>query len=136
MRYLILLGSLLVACTDEGIDRYVTIQHGVFGELTASDSGANGTAAVGEPVSVFSRETPATAIATTTSDAHGLYQFELAPGSYEVCAAGAMASKIFDQKNMNCAGPCTFIEVGIDPLRADWALNLSGGWWSVGDHCP
>lgn len=124
MRFML---CLLCACATDGVERDVTIVHGVYGQIAMAS---------GVPISVFARDAAMTLVAMTASDGHGVYQFELAPAAYELCTYGAQPATIFDQWQSNCAGHCTFVDVGDERLRADWDSNLSGGWWSTGDHCP
>ena len=70
----------------------------------------------------------------TASD--GTYGLPVQPGTYVVCTLNQQPSKLLVQWQQNCAGQCTQLVVGTGAIEANWASNLSGGWWDAGDHCP
>lgn len=122
----------LASCTSSAKDD-VTIDTGVYGALTSSDSGAGGTPFASADITAYAAGAE---VGRTTSDAGGRYELALVPGSYELCALGAAPASIYDQWEHNCAGKCTFVDVGDAPVRRDWAANLSGGMWDDDSHCP
>jgi hypothetical protein len=145
MRFSLLLLA-LVGCTnsasgpgevgDVDPDDVVSVSQGVYGVLfTSSDvAGYPDVTTPDKPLALYAGTE---LVATTASDGTGIYQLELAAGRYELCVNAAKPEAIYDQWIHNCAGPCTFVDVGdAARLRADWGANLSGGWWSAGDHCP
>lgn len=136
----LLLTLLLAGCTDDNpsIDDMVTIGIGVYGQITTQSDIAGEPSSSYADARVTAFTSDAVVVGSTISDGHGFYQLELAPGRYELCMNDASASTIDTQATHNCAGPCTFIDVPEAHVRADWALNLSGGWWSTPDldHCP
>jgi hypothetical protein len=133
-----LLLFLFTGCTQWSVEDSVDIERGLYGQLTvANDTGGEDGIDRASPIALYRLEATGPAlVATATSDEHGVYQFEAEPGSYELCVRGWPPEKIYDQRLMNCAGPCTFIDFTAGLVRADWELNLSGGWWSAGEHCP
>jgi hypothetical protein len=124
---------LLASCAEPS--RAPTIQDGVYGRTTtSSDIGGEPDTVYGNvPITVFA---DASLVAETTSDDDGFYELELVPGHYEICVQNAPPASILEQRLTNCAGKCTYFDVGSEPVALGWAANLSGGWWDGGDHCP
>ena len=132
------IGLLLVlgACTSSAsdVEDSVTIERGMYGRLSSSDSGDPSAGPfVDGGVTAYVN---GNVVASATSDANGVYQLGLAGGTYTVCTLGADPETIYDQWLHNCAGKCTFITLGDELVRRDWAGNLSGGWWDGDEHCP
>ena len=140
MRRLLLL-CLFAGCAGDptSVEDTIEIDQGLYGRLTIASDTSPGEPGIDKsaPVSVFEITAHGPELlAIATSDLDGIYEFGVEPGSYELCVNNAKPEKVFDQWQMNCAGPCTLVDVGVGLVRADWELNLSGGWWSAGDHCP
>ncbi len=135
MKALLVLIS-LAGCTTDLADR-ITIDQGAYGELSiaADTAGADDAVDANTPVAAYIATAPYAMAASTSSDDSGVYELALDPGTYIVCASGAAPTTLASQYLMNCAGNCTRLDVPTGRVRADWAFNLSGGWWNAGDNC-
>ncbi len=125
---------LLLAGCIEGPEHH---GQGIYGTLTTSSD------VQGQPDTPFAMAKIAAFVPMTTNEAasmltehDGSYALPLQPGTYVVCTLGAAPSTLADQWQMNCAGKCTQLVVPAGETQANWAANLSGGWWDAGDHCP
>jgi hypothetical protein len=114
----------LVACggIDMDIEDHVTIDQGAYGLLLkgCDTSGCSDQIGVGIGVTL---ELPPPAgtihgssLDATTSDAHGVYQFDIPAGHYQLCTVS-----------------CTPIEVPeTGRVRYDWISGPGGGEWCDG----
>jgi len=139
--YRFIVGVAFAGCTESAkdVEDVVTIGQGVYGVLSSSSdvAGVPSQTTPDQPVAVYRLMTAPELSGTTTSNPDGVYEQQLLPGRYELCVNDANPDSIYDQWLHNCAGACTFVEISDGSrVRADWAANLSGGWWSTGDHCP
>ena len=126
---------ILLAGCIEGSESKAPPAQGIYGVLTQTSD------VQGEPDAPYPNAavtayvgTDLAAAATTGSD--GSYELLVPPGTYVVCTVDEQPSKLTVQWQHNCAGQCTQLVVGTGAIEANWASNLSGGWWDAGDHCP
>ena len=101
---------------DRNIESRVTISQGVYGQTVSYDDAA--------PVShdyltgnlkVFTApRNDSPAVAETTSDDHGFYEVELAPGDYEICINGNLCH--------------AFTVAAQSRVRLDYQ-SFEPGWW-------
>jgi len=131
----LLLVSLVVGCaSDPPLEEQIAIDQGAYGVIgVTSDTGGDDERFANAAVAAYAN---GNRIASARSDADGVYELPLTSGTYVVCVLDAPPEKLAMQYLMNCAGPCTQLVVPAGVVRADWSSNLSGGWWSEGDHCP
>jgi hypothetical protein len=131
---------LCAGCADEPrtVEDSVQIDHGFYGQMTIAADTSPGHDGVDTQATVqLYRMTPGRELlADTMVDENGVYQITVELGAYELCARRAPPDRITTQWQMNCAGPCTLVVFSDGLVRADWQSNLSGGWWSAGEHCP
>jgi hypothetical protein len=113
----------LAACggIDTDIEGHVTIDHGVYGLLLRGCDTAGCRLQIGSGIGVTLELPPPAgslhgeSLNATTSDARGVYQFALPPGSYQLCTEA-----------------CTPIEVDDGRVRYDWVSGTRGGVWCDG----
>ena len=133
MRFLGLL--LFTGCLAGGIDRHIepdiTIQQGIYGQLTMTSdvAGQDSTIYKDGHAEAFDRTTLAS-LASVDADASGVYQLDLPPGSYLVCVNRAPATH-----GAGNPGPCTNVDWNNGRVRRDWEGNLSCGWWCETGRC-
>ena len=119
----------LTACDSDPIDRNieneVTIDNGVYGQLTVASDHVGNTAMVLENVHVtgYSGSPPKVLMSTTTDD-RGFFQIETGPGMFTLCTASATPSQ-----GTSNPGPCTLATVDSGNTRRDWVQNNDGGDW-------
>jgi len=114
----------------------ITISQGVYGVLSVSSDVGGQPDGIYPDAPVAAYLVDGTLVVSTTSDHRGAYELELQPGAYVICTLDAAPQTLVDQWLHNCAGKCTRLDVPLGIVQADWAANLSGGWWEVGEHCP
>ncbi len=131
MKRLWLASLLLVGCASDDLDRSVTpsISTGMFGQLTSLSDLA------GRPARPFEGLTVTAYLgdqifAMSTSDADGVYELRLDPGSYNVRIDGCVVD------NSDAARSCVLaVIIPAAPLRQDWQTSIGGGFWCHG-MCP
>lgn len=132
-----LLGIIVLCggCLSNGIDRDiepgVSIQQGIYGQLTMTSdvAGQDSTVYKDGHAEAFDPTTLASQ-AAVDADPNGIYQLDLPPGRYLVCVNRAPATH-----GAGNPGPCTTVEWNNGRVRRDWQGNLSGGWWCETGRC-
>jgi hypothetical protein len=125
---------LVTACSGDPIDRdidgLVTIDNGLYGQLTVAQNNTNTSTAMvlaGDHVTVFTTDQPPTVLMSTTSDDRGFFQLETGPGTFSECTGSATPAN-----GTTNPGPCTQTTVDSGNVRRDWVENLLGGNWCNG----
>jgi len=123
----------VAACDDDPIDRdiegEVTIENGVYGQLSTQQDHVGTSAHVLPDVRVTAYAgSPVTIVEMAITDDRGFFQMETGPGDFAMCTN--MATPAQGTSN---PGPCTIVTVrDSGNVRRDWVQNLSGGNWC--DH--
>jgi hypothetical protein len=101
---------------DSDIESEITISQGAYGLLLDSHDnlGAGIGVTVEQPPAPGQAHGPSLDAATT--DANGIYQFELPAGSYQLCTSSCTLIDIPDQQR----------------VRHDWISDPQGGAWCDG----
>jgi hypothetical protein len=134
--------ALMSACSDENkfdtnVERYVTIQEGVYGQAWATCDNADGCGEglpylIGVDLAVFTSQVSAgksyTPQATTETAQLGFYELKLGSGTYWICGGSPQADGTF-LINVNCGS--FILSTTRRLLRADFATGVGGGDWTV-----
>jgi hypothetical protein len=112
---------------DRDIDNEVTIENGIYGQLSVAENHFGQSAGVLENVRVttYTSDSPPMVDENTTTDARGFYQIDTGPGAFAMCAASGSPAQ-----GTSNPGPCTSIDIpDSGNVRRDWVQNLDGGHW-------
>lgn len=132
----LLLAALVAGCTStNGIDRdiepHITITQGLYGQLTfVSDAGHVPPRVYPDTSATVYAAGTTTLVAGTTSDANGIYQLQLAAGSYTACTQGRTPAN-----GIANPGGCLSITIGSGRVRQDWEATIDGGFWCTDGKC-
>jgi len=118
----VVVGIAACAGSDHDIGDQVTIDQGVFGLLLKGCDTAGCRVQVGSGVGITLELPPPAgsvhgeSLDSTTSNSHGVYQFDLPAGHYQLCTTS-----------------CTPIDVPDGgTARYDWVSGSDGGAWCAG----
>ena len=124
--YVLVFILLIISCGSEnggGIDRdiekFVTIENGIYGQVTkVNDIGNNNPSyAEGFTINIYKKDDElikSNIVASATSTTFGFYEIELSGGSYNICS-------FFNR--------CNNLELGVDQsVRCDYEFSVGPGW--------
>ena len=123
----------LTACDSDPIDRNiegeVTIDNGVYGQLSLAADHIGNSAMVLDNVHVtaYTTDSPPKVLMSTSSDERGFFQIQTGPGDFGLCTASATPAN-----GTSNPGPCTITTVDSGNVRRDWVQNNLGGDWCNG----
>ena len=121
---------MVTACNSDPIDRNieneVTIDNGIYGQLTvaANNVGSSVMVLANAHVTAFTTDEPPKVLMSTTSDDRGFFQIQTGPGTFSTCTGSATPAN-----GTSNPGPCTQTTVDSGNVRRDWVQNLNGGDW-------